>query len=267
MLAHATNLAPSLARSGLKNRVGGLREKVGTRGAASSCATSESHWGKRREVRRRAVAISFFENWNRYYDPSTGRYLSAEPMLQDPGYVRSMAESGQSVPTYAYAANNPIRNVDPDGRTVINQNGTGPRGLGGSGGSAGMATVMGGTSTNPVAALLGAAAGALSYCFASGTCRLPWPHSTPMPPPPPPPPTSINPIIAAAMGAAAAGAATCLASTNHRCTLARQVAGPLGVSCAYRCKGYGALATFYCGPGQTCAAGFDTMFDTALHCQ
>lgn len=45
-----------------------------------------------------------------------GRYLSPEPMLQDPNYVRSMALEGLSVPTYAYANNNPIRNIDPDGK-------------------------------------------------------------------------------------------------------------------------------------------------------
>jgi RHS repeat-associated protein len=56
-----------------------------------------------------------FENNNRYYDPSIGRYLSPEPLLQSPAYVRHMAESGLSVPTYAYALNNPLRYVDVDG--------------------------------------------------------------------------------------------------------------------------------------------------------
>jgi RHS repeat-associated protein len=55
------------------------------------------------------------ENWNRYYDPSTGRYLSPEPMFQSPEYVKSMAKQGMSVPAYAYAANNPMRYSDPTG--------------------------------------------------------------------------------------------------------------------------------------------------------
>lgn len=57
----------------------------------------------------------YFENWNRYYDPENGRYLAPEPLLQSPVYLRRMAHGGMSVPTYAYAANNPLRYVDPDG--------------------------------------------------------------------------------------------------------------------------------------------------------
>ena len=56
-----------------------------------------------------------FENWNRYYDPFIGGYLSPEPLLQDPRWVRRMAKRGYSTPTYAYAGNNPIHFVDPDG--------------------------------------------------------------------------------------------------------------------------------------------------------
>lgn len=42
-------------------------------------------------------------------------YLSPEPMLQDPPFVRREAKAGQSTPTYAYARNNPIKNIDPTG--------------------------------------------------------------------------------------------------------------------------------------------------------
>lgn len=58
------------------------------------------------------------ENWNRYYDPQTGRYLSPEPMLQSPTFTTSMAARGIQVPSYAYAANNPLRYVDPTGLWV-----------------------------------------------------------------------------------------------------------------------------------------------------
>ena len=57
-------------------------------------------------------------NWNRYYDPGIGRYLQPEPLLQDPEYVKSMALGGHSVPAYAYANNNPLNFVDPDGERV-----------------------------------------------------------------------------------------------------------------------------------------------------
>ncbi|MDP3500224.1 MAG: RHS repeat-associated core domain-containing protein [Myxococcales bacterium] len=55
------------------------------------------------------------ENWNRYYDPSTGRYLSPEPLLQSPDWVASQLRSGRQVPSYSYAGNNPVANVDPNG--------------------------------------------------------------------------------------------------------------------------------------------------------
>jgi RHS repeat-associated protein len=57
----------------------------------------------------------FHENWNRYYDPSTARYLSPEPLLQQPTWVASQLQLGQQVPAYAYARNNSISTYDPDG--------------------------------------------------------------------------------------------------------------------------------------------------------
>lgn len=56
-----------------------------------------------------------FENWHRQYYSLISRYLSPEPMLQDPTYVRRIAETGIGVPTYAYAFNNPLSYVDDDG--------------------------------------------------------------------------------------------------------------------------------------------------------
>jgi RHS repeat-associated protein len=58
------------------------------------------------------------DNWHRTYSPALGSYLSPEPLLQSPTYVRRMAQSGMSVPAYAYGANNPIRNTDPTGLFV-----------------------------------------------------------------------------------------------------------------------------------------------------
>lgn len=47
------------------------------------------------------------------------QYLSPEPMLQSPAYMSAMAESGMSVPSYSYAANNPVRYVDLDGLRIL----------------------------------------------------------------------------------------------------------------------------------------------------
>ncbi len=70
------------------------------------------------------------QNWMRDYDPTTGRYLQADPL----GLV-----DGASV--YGYALGNPGRWVDPRGEEVL----TGPRGRGPGGiaGSAAPGTPLG----------------------------------------------------------------------------------------------------------------------------
>ncbi|EPX57569.1 hypothetical protein D187_004913 [Cystobacter fuscus DSM 2262] len=60
-----------------------------------------------------------FENWNRYYDPSIGRYLQSEPMLQMPMVVQDYARKGQVLTPYAYGLNNPLHFVDPNGLIPI----------------------------------------------------------------------------------------------------------------------------------------------------
>jgi RHS repeat-associated protein len=48
----------------------------------------------------------------RYYDPTVGRFLSADPASMGPG-------SPTQFNRYAYGANNPVSNVDPDGRNAV----------------------------------------------------------------------------------------------------------------------------------------------------
>lgn len=58
------------------------------------------------------------ENWNRFYDPSIGRYLQPEPLQQDPEYLRFAAAMGHSVPVYAYALDNPLFFTDETGNAI-----------------------------------------------------------------------------------------------------------------------------------------------------
>ncbi|WP_408888349.1 RHS repeat-associated core domain-containing protein [Myxococcus faecalis] len=49
-----------------------------------------------------------FENWNRYYEPSTGKYLQSEPLT-------NIGARPASWPIYSYSKSNPISNSDPSG--------------------------------------------------------------------------------------------------------------------------------------------------------
>ncbi|MCP5005420.1 MAG: hypothetical protein GY941_16010, partial [Planctomycetes bacterium] len=44
-------------------------------------------------------------NWNRYYDPETGRYMRVDPV-------------GEGLNLYLYVQNNPLKYIDPEGLTT-----------------------------------------------------------------------------------------------------------------------------------------------------
>jgi hypothetical protein len=53
------------------------------------------------------------QNWNRFYDPSTGRYLEPDPALSTrPDLILDS-------PAFSYARNNPIAFGDPNGRYTV----------------------------------------------------------------------------------------------------------------------------------------------------
>jgi RHS repeat-associated protein len=55
------------------------------------------------------------ENWNRFYDPNTGRYFEPEPAQLNPDNFLIAAQFGMFVPAYAYANDNPIAFTDSEG--------------------------------------------------------------------------------------------------------------------------------------------------------
>lgn len=109
----ATENATARACESAKTRV---RASTSDATSCSSGATSRSpQWlyGNSRPEPRSTSAISFFENWNRFYDPGTGRYSASDPVLVGAGLADLLSNR-----PYAYAGNSPLGSYDADGRKI-----------------------------------------------------------------------------------------------------------------------------------------------------
>ena len=113
-----------------------------------------------------------YYDYQRWYDPSIGRFISQDPLL-------GHASDPQSINPYVYVENSPTSNIDPTGQFLVEAAAGGLIGLGI--GYFGCVWATGGwtSSTCGEAALAGAAIGALaglthgaSLAFAGGTLGL-----------------------------------------------------------------------------------------------
>lgn len=77
-----------------------------------------------------------------------GSYLSPEPELEDPNFAMERALVGRGTPMYAYASNNPVNRIDPNGRLDF-----------GGGAGAAVGGAVGGTSGAAAGAAVGAGLG------------------------------------------------------------------------------------------------------------
>ena len=83
------------ARCFEKTRVGGLKASDWHRIRGRAASSRGPHWAN--SLNGRGLAADALD----YYDPSIGRYLQPEPMLQRPGYVASLAGRGAMVSAYS----------------------------------------------------------------------------------------------------------------------------------------------------------------------
>ena len=123
-----------------------------------------------------------YNNWQRYYDPKSGRYLTPDPLgplagMRHAAQVRAYLAAQpvgleQEGNPYVYGRNNPLRYTDPTGRLVFN---AGAAAIGAAIGaiSGGLTVALQGGSTEKIAAaaFIGAAGGAVAgFTFgAAGT--------------------------------------------------------------------------------------------------
>ena len=86
-----------------------------TRSVTGSASTAFLFTGEQRDD-----DTSFYYLRARYYDPETGRFLSRDPFSGSVG-------APQSQNLYAYAENNPINLIDPEGKKAVDPNADSPK--------------------------------------------------------------------------------------------------------------------------------------------
>jgi RHS repeat-associated protein len=68
----------------------------------------------------------FLQNWNRFYEPATGRYLEPEPIWSEPLLLLRNFAKGRALAVFGYASGDPIATIDPTGRDPFEIKGNDP---------------------------------------------------------------------------------------------------------------------------------------------
>jgi RHS repeat-associated protein len=103
---HVSASLPQARPASRRTRAGRRYLRCATsRGARGATPTTFKFTGQRQETE---IGLYFYNA--RWYDPALGRFVQADPVVPNPGYI-------QDWDRYAYVRNNPINCVDTSGHT------------------------------------------------------------------------------------------------------------------------------------------------------